>query len=227
MRKFEIILPTGASRLFVVEGRPQYLDGADMIIGISDTVDIEVVTSHTTLDALVTLSIFFGKYRGLPRDSIVASVNGREYTLPKVDKPYGIFRLMMPKYKLLHPTAITLAGMNETVYTVIGERTLRVVFFGERYPVDMLRRLRVIDGAPNADAVISVAPRGEKRGLISTDSHIFYSDIASLNAVLTAVDRPPSLRLDTPHSTVGIEFTDHGDSYILMDLDEVKISALE
>lgn len=232
MRKFEIVLPTGASRLAVVEGRPSFIPDADIVLGASDTFDFDALTALPDFDTALILSAFLGKHRGLPRDSLTVAINGTPFSIPKFDTPYGIVRQKAPNVKLFPLTCVNIGGIDETVYTARGERCVRAVAFGDRYPKELLRRLCVIDGAPTADIVISSSTGGEELSMITTGDGLTYSDAASALVALmptfptpaTSSSSPIPIRVFWRGSILEFELLRSGEIAVVLDLDRVKIS---
>lgn len=235
MRKFEIVLPTGASRLAVVEGRPSFIPDTDIVLGASGTYDLDALTDLPTFDAELILSIFLGKHRGLPRECLTVAINGHPFAIPKFDTPHGIVRWKAPKVRLFPPTLVNIGGIDEMIYTAGGERCVRVVPFGDRYPKELLRRLRVVDGAPTAEIVISSSTGEEELSMITTAERLTYSDAASALAALMPIPIPaitlpsPSVfvRVSWQQRTLEFELSESGEISLVIDLDRVKISSIE
>ena len=178
MRAFDINMPTGALRLYTVDGRPSFLPGdREIVLFPSDVCDHSVLLGRRVSipEAIGSLSVFFYSYRGIPGECLDVEIDGTVHTLPKFDTPSGKIKISAPKCKQLITKEITLSGIPEMVYTVIDKRNVRFIEGGPDYPNSLLSRLLVVDGLPVADIVFAFRIVGNDVHLESSGSINFNS----------------------------------------------------
>ena len=155
MKSYLINLPSGIHRLIL--GCPTVLpaDCPSAALIPDSLSDFSVRcrgVGYVDLEAL--LSIFLGKYRGLPRDAVSVRIGDDVIDLPRLDTGMDVLNIKLPKCKQLYTIKANLFGSLETVFSVFDTGRTHLILGDAPLPRDALRRVRILPDAPPADRVV-------------------------------------------------------------------------
>lgn len=173
MKSYLINLPSGIHRLIL--GCPTFLpDDCPTVALMPDSLsDFSArLSSCGYLDAQAILSIFLGKYRGLPRDAITVRIGREVVDLPKLDTGSDVLNIKLPKCKQIYTIPTKLFGSREDVYSVFDTSRTHLIFGTAPISREALSRLRILTGTPPADRAVFCTVDGVMARSTLTDSNI-------------------------------------------------------
>ncbi len=215
MRSYKIEIPSGALTLVAAMERPSLCpcpaEGRVLAVFPTDDADLEAVMYNSAggilispTDSLAALSYLFGTLRGIPPESVSIKVCSDVYELPKVNTPDGIIRVSLEKCKRIFTSVKELSGgVPERLVTVVSRDVTRIVRANPNapYPRELLKRVRIIDGLPDAARTVAYFAEGEILRAVSTDKHECTDSIAPLAQLLASEYMTGSIRINTPRAT--------------------------
>ncbi len=179
MRKYYIHLPLGTLAFVVLEDCPtsffEIVDIPTLVLSPTPGADFRLTnlvphgTTVSYLDTIAALTYHFSTICGMPRHSLDIITDYGTIEVPEQSYS-GEIRVALPRAKRVFTREVDLlGGISEPVITVTEYTTSRIIENVERLSRELLARLRIIDGLPNADRAISYKHTERGYEIVTTD----------------------------------------------------------
>lgn len=225
MRKYNIHLPLGTLAFVVLEEYPtSFFDIAEpsaLVLAPTNDADfvafyVNNVGSRSYLDTIAAMSYYFSVVRGIPGGALDVLTDFGRVEIPSKKYADGRFYIPLPPTtRVLNSTVSLLGGVSAHLSTVCEHSVSRVIENVERCSAELLSRLRVIDGLPNADRAICYKRTDFGYGAMTTDKHATTDSISPIAHLLSLRGEPGELSVALSERKMNFYIPPSGAPYAL------------